>query len=126
MSDKELVLRTSLIQPAVRLPFRACVISLSMCSAMSDGTEAVARAASSARDRFACCVGTPLVSPRKYSQSSPFDGESSHSARYAVALGFDHRPKIRLINMANIAFLGLAKPVAGWTEVFLDASLGFI
>jgi hypothetical protein len=40
-------------------------------SAMSDGTEAVARAARTARNRFACWAETPLVSPREYSRSSP-------------------------------------------------------
>ena len=40
-------------------------------SAMSDGTEAVARAASTARNLFTCWAETPLVSPREYSRSSP-------------------------------------------------------
>jgi hypothetical protein len=36
---------------------------------MSDGTEAVARAASTARNLFTYWAETPLVSPREYSQS---------------------------------------------------------
>src|SRR6516162_6876633 len=38
---------------------------------MSDGTEAVSKAASTARNRFTCWAETPLVSPREYSRSSP-------------------------------------------------------
>jgi len=71
MSDKELVLRTSLIQPAVRLPFRACVISRSTSSAMPDGTEAVTRAASTARNRFVYCAEIPLLSPRNIVGPAP-------------------------------------------------------
>jgi hypothetical protein len=52
-----------------RSPRRGC--SRKPGSAMSDGTEAVASAASTARNRFKCWVETPLVSPSEYSRSSP-------------------------------------------------------
>lgn len=38
---------------------------------MSDGTETVSKAASTARNLFTCRAETPLVSPREYSRSSP-------------------------------------------------------